>query len=132
MSSKINLTGGVPGDYGKQEGADGQKRLDVKKAQEQDKKAITKAIKDAPQQVLTGQGLIDMSAQAAIESGLQGPQAQDSSTRLAELKKERDELLNQVAMGNPGQDQPAMKAKIGDLTQRIAVMGAQSRPRVLR
>ena len=35
-------------------------------------------------------------------------------------------------MGNPGQDQPAMKAKIGDLTQRIAVMGAQSRPRVLR
>ena len=102
MSSKINLTGGVPGDYGKQEGADGQKRLDVKKAQEGEKKAVTKAIKkatSAPSTVMTGQGIFDMSAEASLEGGLQGTCPKCGGTaackcdRLADLKKERDKLI---------------------------------------
>ena len=101
MSRKLNLYN-VPDPMTREEAAAAERRLEMKKAQAQDKKAIAKAIKDAPQQVLTGRGVVDCSAQAALESGLQGPQAQDSATRLAELKKERDELLTRWPWATPG------------------------------
>ncbi len=129
MSSKINLSGGVPDDFGKQEAIDAERRQKLQKAAEQSKAAVTKAIKKAtasPDKILTGQGVLDLSAEAAIESSLQKPQ--DDASRLAELKKERDQLVAIRADSPKNRDTQAMDSRISDLTSTIAMMTAQGYP----
>jgi hypothetical protein len=106
--------------------------LGIKKMSKDKPKNVKETIKKAqksPSTVMTGQGVLDFSQKAQDEGVRQRPQVPVTETdAMARIRKERDELLNLVATGAPGQDMQAMKAKIGDLTVRLKMMEAQNNP----